>query len=112
MQFEKRKEGDILIVKVLNNRLDAQATDDFKKKMAGYISDGNFRIVLNMSAVDFVDSSGLGAMVSVIKSIGENGQLSICSAKDPVMRMFKLTRMNKVFAMFEEENKAVAEMSK
>ena len=112
MQFEERKEGDILIVKVLNNRLDAQAADDFKEKMAGYISDGNSQIVLNMSAVDFVDSSGLGAMVSVIKSLSGNGQLSVCSAKEPVMRMFKLTRMNKVFAMFEEEIKAVEAMSK
>ncbi len=112
MQFEERKEGDILIVKVLNNRLDAQAAEDFKEKMSGYISDGNSRIVLNMSAVDFVDSSGLGAMVSVIKSLGGNGQVSVCCAKDPVMRMFKLTRMNKVFDMFEEEINAVEAMSK
>ncbi len=110
MQFEERKEGDILIVEVLNNRLDAHAADDFKERMAGYISDGNSQIVLNMSAVDFVDSSGLGAMVSVIKSLGGNGQLSVCGAKEPVMRMFKLTRMNKVFAMFEEETKAVEAM--
>ncbi len=112
MQVEDKKEGDVLIVKVLNKRLDAQAVGDFKKKMSEYASNGSHMIVLNISEVDFVDSSGLGAMVSVLKLLGEEGQLVICGTTEPVARMFKLTRMNKVFSMFEGESEAIGALSK
>jgi anti-sigma B factor antagonist len=112
MQLEDRKEGNVVIIKVLDKRLDAQAANGFKDKLSGYISSGSRLIVLNMSEVDFVDSSGLGAMVSVLKSLGEKGRLAICGITDPVMRLFKLTRMNKVFSIFEEESEAIRALSK
>ncbi|MBE9580974.1 MAG: STAS domain-containing protein [Proteobacteria bacterium] len=111
MQVEDRKEGDVLVVKVLNKRLDAQAANDFKEKMTEYINNGSPLIVLNMSDVDFVDSSGLGAMVSVLKLSGGDGQLAVCGTTERVARMFKLTRMNKVFSMFEEESEAIDALS-
>ena len=112
MHVEDRKEGDVLIVKVLDKRLDAQAANDFKEKISGYISNGSQSIVLNMSEVDFVDSSGLGAMVSVLKLLGEEGQLVICGTAESVMRLFKLTRMNKLFSIFEGESEAIDALSK
>ncbi len=112
MEIEDKKDGNVLIVKILNKRLDAQGATDFKEKMSGYISSGSHSIVLNMSEVDFVDSSGLGAMVSVLKLLGDGGNLVICGARGSVMRMFKLTRMNKVFSMFEGQREAVAALSK
>lgn len=107
MQLEDKKEGTVLMVKILNPRLDVRAVTEFKKRMAEYISGGSHLIVLNISNVEFVDSSGLGAMVSVLKLLGEDGRLVICGTREPVMRMFKLTRMNKVFGLFERERQAV-----
>ena len=112
MQVEEKIEGDVLVVKVLNKRLDARTANDFKEKMSGYVNNGSHLIVLNMYDVDFVDSSGLGAMVSVLKSLGGDGQLVICGTTEAVARMFKLTRMNKVFSMFEGEGEAIEALSK
>ncbi|MDY6837851.1 MAG: STAS domain-containing protein [Thermodesulfobacteriota bacterium] len=111
MEIEQRREGDILVAKILNDRLDARGADDFRKAMSGFVSDGNRRIILDISAVDFVDSSGLGALVSALKLMGGDGDILICGAPDPVMRMFKLTRMNKVFRIFEEQQDAVRALS-
>ena len=111
MEIEDKKSGNVLIVKILNKRLDAQGAAGFKDKMLDYISGGSHSIVLNISEVDFVDSSGLGAMVSVLKVLGKEGSLAICGATESVMRMFKLTRMNKVFGMFEKQREAVAALS-
>jgi anti-sigma B factor antagonist len=112
MEIEHRKQGDVLMARILNNRLDAQSADDFRNTMSDFISNGNRCITLDISEVDFVDSSGLGAMVSVLKLIGEDGDIAICGPTESAMRMFKLTRMNKVFRIFDKEEDAVSALSK
>jgi anti-sigma B factor antagonist len=111
MEVEDRKEGTVLVVTLHNNRLDASEAEDFKTTMAQYLSQGKPSLVLNMSAVDFVDSSGLGALVAVFKALGEEGQLAVCGVQESVLRMLKLTRMNKVFRIFSEEKEAIAALS-
>ncbi|HLC16903.1 MAG TPA: STAS domain-containing protein [Thermodesulfovibrionia bacterium] len=111
MDVEARKEGSVLVVKSLNKRLDAHIAMEFKQKMSDYISRGNDLIVLDISEVEFIDSSGLGAIVSALKLLGGNGDLVIAGTRDSVMRMFKLTRMNKVFNMFDTEREAVDSLS-
>ncbi|MFQ5636904.1 MAG: STAS domain-containing protein [bacterium] len=108
MQIEDRKEGDVLVAKVLDNRLDARIAVEFKEKMKDFINGGANNIVLNLSEVDFIDSSGLGAIVSSLKVLGRNGDFVISGTSDTVSTMFKLTRMDKVFRMFNSEDEAIA----
>ena len=68
-------------------------------------------IVLDMSDVTFIDSSGLGALIASLKIIGDDGELVLCGARDTVESMFKLTRMNKVFRMFGSPEEAVSSLS-
>ncbi len=111
MKLEDKHEGDVLVVTVVDKRLDAGAVDDFRAKMSQHIAGGENQIVLNLSNAEFVDSSGLGAIVGALKMMGDNGKMVICGAADSTMRMFKLTRMNKVFNMFENEKEAVDALS-
>jgi anti-sigma B factor antagonist len=57
--------------------------------------------------VDFMDSSGLGAMVSVLKTLGGAGALTVCNVKGGVLSLLKLTRMDKVFTIADSRNDAV-----
>jgi anti-sigma B factor antagonist len=107
MQIEGKKVGDLLIVTPLEKRLDASAAADFKGKIVDWINAGHHRIVLNLSQVDFVDSSGLGAIVSCLKTLGGNGDLVICGIQETVMSLFQLTRMNRVFQIFPTEAEAL-----
>lgn len=111
MQLSERKEGNILIVKLLEKRLDAHIAVAFKKKMAEFIDNGNELIVLNLSEVNFIDSSGLGSIVSSLKKLGGKGDLTICCAQENVMSMFHLTRLEKVFEIFAGEEQAVMTLS-
>lgn len=108
MQIEDRKEGNVLIAKVLDGRLDAKIALEFKEKMNGLINKGARSIVLDLSEVDFIDSSGLGAIVSSLKVLGRSGDFVISGTSDTVNTMFKLTRMDKVFRMFNTEDEALA----
>ena len=111
MRFEHTKMGNVLVARVLDNRIVAEVAPRFKHQLIDYISEGNRAIVLDMRAVNFIDSSGLGALVSSLKAIGNDGDLVLSGAGGTVASMFKLTRMDKVFRMFGTTEEAVAALS-
>lgn len=111
MQLHDEKIGDVLVVKPLESRIDASIAVDFKERMAGFINAGNELIVLDLSSVNFIDSSGLGAIVSSLKLLGRKGDLVISGIRQTVMNMFKLTRMDRVFRIFESRDQAVSALA-
>lgn len=106
MQFEEKEQGGILIVRPLDNRLDSSEAGDFKDKLHGFIDAGSKNVVLDMSLVEFVDSSGLGAIIACRKKMGTEGELAIAGASDGVVGLFKLTRMDRVFRLFATTDEA------
>jgi anti-sigma B factor antagonist len=111
MKLEERRAGKILVVKVAEPRLDAKLAGEFKEKIAAHIQQGDSLIVLDLAAVTFIDSSGLGAIVSSLKALRGQGQLALCGMAETVMSTFKLTRMDKVFRMFPGQAEAVAALA-
>jgi anti-sigma B factor antagonist len=107
-----REEKDILIVHPQVQRLDASLAVSFKDKMARFINGGHHTIVLDLSDVAFIDSSGLGSIVSSLKLIGRNGDLVLCGINGNIMAMFKLTRMDRVFQIFASADDALLALSK
>jgi len=99
---------DILLLAVYDRRLDARAAPELKASITSFVGAGWEWIVLDLSAVDFVDSSALGAIVSGLKALGRSGDLVIVGAKPAVTALFALTRMDKVFRMFPTVDAAVA----
>ena len=108
MQIERKQVEDVLIVTPFEPRLDARGAVSFKETMGSFIKEGHSRIVLNLSNVEFIDSSGLGAIVSSLKALGLKGEIAICGARNTVLTMFKLTRLDKVFRLLKDEGEAIA----
>ena len=102
---------DVLVVRVNERRLDASKAPSFKEQIGRLIEDGVSRLVLDLRDVEFVDSSGLGVIVSCLKRLGPTGNLAIAGANLPVRRLFTLTRMDRVFSMHETPEAAVANMT-
>jgi len=111
MIFEDKVTGEILTAKPLEKRIDASSSANFKGHMVDWINEGKRHIVLDLSEVDFIDSSGLVAIVSVLKMIGPESDLVICGMKESVMNLFRLTRMNRVFQIFSSAPEAVQALS-
>jgi anti-sigma B factor antagonist len=111
MRIDSRAEGDIMVLEVKDRRIDARSAPDLKQKIGTFVSDGAEWLILDLADVEFVDSSGLGAIVSALKLLGRRGDLVISGAREPVQALFKLTRMDKVFRMFgtvQEAQQALA----
>lgn len=106
MQFEEREDGGVMVIKPLDNRLDSAEASDFKDKLHNLIDDGKKKLILDMERVEFVDSSGLGAIIACRKKMGTEGELVIASASEAVVGLFQLTRMDRVFRLFATTDEA------
>ena len=111
MDLEHRKDGEAVIVIPHEPRLDAHVAGEFKDALKGLVNDGNDRIALHLEDVEFVDSSGLSAIVSTMKSLAGKGEIVISGAKPPVMNLLKLTRLDKVFRTYTGEAEALAALA-
>ncbi len=111
MEFNDKLSGEVLVVKPTETRIDSSCATDFKGKMIDYVNEGNNCIAMDLTDVDFIDSSGLGAMISVLKTIDSSGTLAIFGVRDTVMSLFKLTRMDRAFKIFSTEEEAVKSLS-
>jgi anti-sigma B factor antagonist len=111
MRFEETTIGHILIAKVTETRIAADVAPRFKEEIMDYLKSGNRSIVLDLSEVAFIDSSGLGALIACLKVVSTDGELALCGAQGTVANMFKLTRMNKVFRMFNSPEEAASALS-
>jgi anti-sigma B factor antagonist len=107
MQFEERQERGVLIVRPLERRLDANVTQEFKQYMAGKFLAGHRLIALDLGEVDFIDSSGLGGIISALKTVGENGNIVIFGVDPNVLTLFRLTRMDRIFSIVSNSDQAL-----
>lgn len=104
MDLETKKVGHCMLLKPLNKSIDATVSTEFKTRVIDLIKQGNNHFVLNLSNVNFVDSSGLGAMISIMKTLSlNNGQIVFCQINDPVMNLLDMTSMNKIFKICIDE---------
>lgn len=108
MKLSTHVQGDFTIATVGEARMDAAIAPEFKHQITQLLDDGATRIVLDLSTVTFMDSSSLGALVSLLKMVGNRGDLIIVGAKGMVADLFKLTRMERVFRMADSVEAALS----
>jgi anti-sigma B factor antagonist len=100
----------VLVVRVTERRLDASKAPEFKNQIVALTEGEVNRLVLDLTQVDFIDSSGLGVIVSCLKRLGPSGNLAIAGANGAVRRLFTLTRMDRIFSLFDTPQAAVDQM--
>ncbi len=97
MKLESERRGEIIVIRATGDRIDAAGAIQFKERMREIIEEPSERVVLDMSNVGFLDSSGLGAVVSVMKALGPIRRLELSGLTATVEKVFRLTRMDSVF---------------
>ena len=97
MDLAVERRGGALVVRVREARIDAAVAIAFKDAMRSVTAGAEPRVVLDLGDVEFLDSSGLGAVVSVMKHLGPGRRLELAALTPPVERVFRLTRMDSVF---------------
>ncbi|ABA77642.1 anti-sigma factor antagonist [Rhodobacter sphaeroides] len=107
MDLETEVRGDLLVVRVQEERIDAAAAIEFKDRMRELVDTPASRVLLDLSCVTFLDSSGLGAVVAVMKLLGPDRRLELAALGPVVRKVFRLTRMDRVFTIHERVSDAL-----
>ena len=102
MQLIKSKTGSDVILTVDAERIDAANAVYLKDAFATCIASEPGRIVMDLEAVTFMDSSGLGAMVAAMKQLDAPRKLELCNLQPAVAKVFNLTRMYTVFLIHDD----------
>lgn len=94
--------GKALVIAVNDSRVDASVAIEFKEAVRAATEAPGNPVILDLSQVTFLDSSGLGAVVAVMKLLGAARPLELAGLTPPVAKVFRLTRMNSVFTIHPE----------
>ncbi|MGI3165681.1 STAS domain-containing protein [Pseudooceanicola sp. 200-1SW] len=89
------------------DRLTAANATTFKDEVLALIEGGASRLVIDLGKVDFIDSSGIGALVGLLKRIGHRGEIVVSGLTDNVRQMFRITRMDRVFTSHDSAEAAL-----
>ena len=112
MHLQSETIGDCLVLTVLDERIDAGTAIQFKEDMRKAIGDSSDRVILDLKPVDSIDSSGLGAIVSVMKLMGPDRTLELAGLSTKVQTVFRLTRMESVVTIHPSREAALGAYSR
>ena len=92
-----------VILAPIAGRFDAHQVPKIQKEIDAALADGATTVIMELSEVNFVDSSALAVMVRTMKHCRERGgELILCGLRQPVRIIFELTRMDKAFRIFDD----------
>jgi anti-sigma B factor antagonist len=110
MSFTVRKDGGKGVVVVgVDGQLIVGNRHDLKKKVLDAMEDGERKFVIDFSETGYIDSSGLGVLVSLSKKIREvGGDLRLAGLNDDLRTLFELTKLDTLFTITDSVEEAVA----
>jgi anti-sigma B factor antagonist len=93
---------DIIVVRFDNvNRFNALIAEPVKEQLKGYFSKPKTKLILNLESINFIDSTGFGVFLSIMKTANNNyGFFKICNINPEVMELFKLLQLHNVFEIY------------
>jgi anti-sigma B factor antagonist len=109
MYLSSTTEAGHRVVTVNESRIDAAVALAFKDQMRAQTEGGPASVVLDLQNVEFVDSSGLGAIVASMKAMGAGRRLALAGLNPTVDKVFRLTRMDSVFKLYPTLDDALAQ---
>ncbi|MBB5021007.1 STAS domain-containing protein [Desulfurispira natronophila] len=109
MAFKQEMKGDVVLISIEDERLDAHNSNELKEHIQTQLENSVTHIVVDLSQVRFLDSSGLGALVTGFKNArSSDGDLKLTGIAAQVESILKLTRLYRVFPIYNNIDEAIA----
>lgn len=103
---ESRPPYTVLSVK---GEIDVYSAPRLRERLVELVSQGHRQIVVDLEAVDFLDSTGLGVLVGGLKRLrSHDGELSIVCSQSRILKVFEITGLTTVFRMAATVDEATA----
>ncbi|MEL6188113.1 MAG: STAS domain-containing protein [Myxococcota bacterium] len=112
LNIERTDREDITVL-ALEGNLDVLNAPNLKREAEQVVADGRLRVVLDLSRLELVDSSGVGSIVSLFKQVRtRNGDLKIAGLTQQPLTIFKLLRLDKAFDLAPSTQDAASRFEK
>jgi len=99
--IEKIENDDVALF-LISGVIDVYSVSDFKNALIKSIATHHTRIVIDFSELDFIDSTGLGVLVSAIKrERAVRGRLVLVIKSDNIKRIFEITSLDRIISIYE-----------
>ena len=100
--LKTEKINNVIVVSFENvTRFNALITEPIKEEIKSFFDKPQTKLILNLQGIEFIDSSGFGVFLSVMKQANNNfGHFKICNVKAEVMDLFKLLQLHNVFEIY------------
>jgi anti-sigma B factor antagonist len=100
---------DNYLVLHLEGELDTYNCGQLRSALVEQVEQGHSRIIVDMSAVEYIDSTGLGSLVGGLKRVSEHGgAMKIVCDNPQIVKVFEITGLDKVFAIYKTQEAALA----
>jgi anti-sigma B factor antagonist len=100
---------DGILVLHLEGELDTYNCGQLRSGVVEQVEQGHNQIIVDMSGVEYIDSTGLGSLVGGLKRVSERGGAMRIVCNNPqILKVFEITGLNKVFAIYRTRDEAIA----
>lgn len=108
-EIQKRKKGDVVVLDVAGNLTLGEGEQTFKDTILELLDRKHNKILVNLKDLDFMDSSGVGALVKSYTTVTQNGgRLKLLQPGKMVLQTLKITGLLGIFESFDDEAKAIS----
>ena len=112
VKLTTRQVGDVTVIDATGRITLGEAASSFRDLIRDLATKGNKKILLNLSDVSYIDSSGIGEMVSSFTTVtNHGGQLKLLGLSKRVKDLLQITKLYTVFEVFDDEAAAVRSFS-
>ncbi len=109
MSFTVRKDPRGVVVIGVDGQLIVGNRHELKQKVLDALEQGERKLLVDFSNTGYIDSSGLGALVSLSKKIHESGgELKLAGLNEDLMTLFELTKLDTLFTIVRSPEEAIA----
>jgi anti-sigma B factor antagonist len=109
-QVEVHERSGVVVVRPAGPRLDAEVAGDLRATLLKLVHQGHRKVIVDLPAVEFIDSSGLGAIVSGLKQmklVDRGGDIRLAHVQPGVLAVLEIIRLDRVFSQFPTVDAAV-----
>ncbi len=93
----------------VKGEIDVYTAPKLREKLIELVSEGTYRVIVNLEGVDFLDSTGLGVLVGALKRVkAHDGSLALVCTQDKILKIFKITGLTKVFPIHDSVEEAAS----
>ncbi len=112
VKLTTRQVGDVTVIDAAGRITLGEGSSTFRDTIRDLTAKGNKKILLNLGDVNYIDSSGIGEMVSGFTSVtNQGGQLKLLNLTKRVQDLLQITKLYTVFEVFDDEAAAVRSYS-